>query len=390
MDDMPFESDATPACMPRSIKQRLDDAKNQPILEPLVGDFWFVGELHILFSDAGIGKSILAVQIADVLTKGALLFGLKGPARSMRILLLDFELSDRQVEARYRDTDSGEYHPFSDAFYCDSIDFLALERDYPGIRMDEAILHRIKSYVANTKADVLVIDNISFLSLQSPQDTQVALQLMRSLVELKKELGISILVLAHTPKIPGSRPITINDLAGSKHLANFADSVSGLGRSCQGSDAVYWKQCKASRSGEHVYDADNIILLQRARITPSFLGFVNCGSDSEYKHLRVAEPEERIRLREQAVEMHRRGMPLSEIAEKLLGDPRKKSTIHSWLRKDPQLVKDGTKRRSTFSPEEQDQVSEVSVQNGMDEMNGVNDQNDVDEMYAATQLESSL
>jgi archaellum biogenesis ATPase FlaH len=316
---------------PRSMAQRLVDAQDQPEIEPLLGPFWYSGELTILFADAGVGKSTLAVQIADCLSKGEGLFGLTGPSSPLRIHMLDFELSDRQVEARYKDPESGQHHRFADNFTCDSIDFAQLMIDEPSVRLDQAILQRIRRDILVTGAEVIVIDNISYLTMQTASDTQSALELMKSLVALKRELGISVLVLAHTPKIPQSRPISINDLAGSKHLANFADSVSGLGRSVVGTDVIYWKQVKPSRSGEFVYDADNILVMRRGRVSPSFLGFTFDGTDSEFKHLREREPDESIRMRERAIEMHGKGMTIREIADKLLGDRGKASTIHNWI-----------------------------------------------------------
>lgn len=316
---------------PRSMAQRLVDAQDQPEIEPLLGPFWYTGELTILFADAGVGKSTLAVQIADHLSKGTGMFGLQGPSKPLRIHMLDFELSDRQVEARYKDPESGQHHTFADTFTCDSIDFAQLMTDEPTVRLDLAILERIRRDILVTGAEVIVIDNISYLTMQTASDTQAALELMKSLVALKRELGTSILVLAHTPKIPQSRPISVNDLAGSKHLANFADSVSGLGRSVAGADVIYWKQVKASRSGEFVFDADNVLIMRRGRVTPAFLGFMYEGTDSEYRHLREREPDESIRMRERAVEMHDKGMSMREIAEKLLGDRRKASTIHNWI-----------------------------------------------------------
>jgi archaellum biogenesis ATPase FlaH len=317
---------------PRSMAQRLVDAQNQPIIEPLLGPFWYSGELSILFADAGVGKSTLAVQIADRLSKGIQMFDLAGPTSPLKVHMLDFELSDRQVEARYKNPETDELYSFADGFTCDSIDFTQLMIENPSVQLDVAILNRIRRDILVTKAHVVIVDNISYLSMQTASDTQAALELMKSLVALKRELGTSILVLAHTPKIPQSRPITVNDLAGSKHLANFADSVFGLGRSVSGADVIYMKQVKASRSGEFVYDSDNVIVMRRGRISPSFLGFSLEGTDSEFKHLRERNPEESIQLRDRAIEMHQKGMSVREIAEKLLGDRRKASTVQYWIK----------------------------------------------------------
>ena len=369
----PINLDPSPVRVPRSFLQRLTDAKHQPAIEPLVGDFWFVGELHILFADTGIGKSILATQLADALTKGQSVLSLATPARMLRVLLLDFELSDRQLEARYVDKDTQEAHAFSELLHCDGIDFMELGNEYPGIPLDQSIILRIREFVMATKSDILIIDNISYLSMQSAQETQVALELMKSLVDLKKELGISILVLAHTPKIPAARPVSINDLAGSKHLANFADSVSGLGRSCNGADVVYWKQVKPSRSGEHVYDADNVVVLHRKRLTPCFLGFAYNGTDSEYNHLKIVDPNERLQLRKQAVALRASGLSLAQIASKLLNDPAKKTTIAHWLKNTPSMNDPSTVPSNNGSTPTSDALHVLDTLNALDGLDALHD-----------------
>lgn len=56
---------------------------------------------------------------------------------------------------------------------------------------------------------------------------------MMKLMNLKKQYGWSLLVIAHTPKRNLSSPITQNDLAGSKKLYNFFDSVVAIGKSAK-------------------------------------------------------------------------------------------------------------------------------------------------------------
>ncbi len=48
----------------------LKDAGQRPAPKMLFGEFWFEGEICILFADTNVGKSILAVQIADALSRG--------------------------------------------------------------------------------------------------------------------------------------------------------------------------------------------------------------------------------------------------------------------------------------------------------------------------------
>ena len=60
----------------------------------------------------------------------------------------------------------------------------------------------------------------------------------------QRDDGLSILVLAHTPKRPFARPLTVNDLAGSKQLSNFTDTMFAIGDSIQGSNIRYLKTKK--------------------------------------------------------------------------------------------------------------------------------------------------
>ena len=82
---------------------------------------------------------------------------------------------------------------------------------------------------------------------------------MKRLKELKIKHNLSILALAHTPKRNLIYPITKNDLAGSKHLSNFADSIFAIGESCKDKSLRYLKQLKA-RATEVIYDSENIIV----------------------------------------------------------------------------------------------------------------------------------
>jgi KaiC/GvpD/RAD55 family RecA-like ATPase len=129
------------------------------------------------------------------------------------------------------------------------------------------IISRIREDIDITKAKIVIIDNITYLTTHSAEDSQVALTLMRLLKELKTEKNLSILVLAHTPKKTSSFGITIQDLAGSKHLSNFADGVFALGYSTKDTGLRYFIQVKPSRSGELKYDKENVLVVKsRKRI----------------------------------------------------------------------------------------------------------------------------
>ena len=81
--------------MPDSIGVMSIKTANRTILEAsllptpraLWDSFWYEGELSCLFADSNVGKSILAVQIADRI------------ARTDNVLYLDFELSEKQFSS---------------------------------------------------------------------------------------------------------------------------------------------------------------------------------------------------------------------------------------------------------------------------------------------------
>ncbi len=188
--------------------------------------------------------------------------------------------------------------------------------------------------IEKTGAKILVIDNLTFLSTQSTQDTQVALEVMRRLIELKKEFNLSILVLAHTPKIFSNTPITLNHLAGSKHLSNFADSVSAIGKSTQGKSIRYWKQVKPSRSGELIFDTGNVIVMEIDKQN-TFLTMKHIGFSSEWDHLK--EETGNVEMPPQVyevLELLKQNMSYADIAGQL---GISKGTITKWKNRYPQL-----------------------------------------------------
>ena len=322
--------DVSELSLPRTSQQRMSDAINQPAIQKIMGNIWLSGELHLLFADTGVGKSLLAITIGDSLSKGKKVLFLENECNPLTVLYYDFELSDRQFLNRYFSEDSGGYG-FSTHFYIDTINFAELYKLGDEDSFEKNLFRKIRHDVETLKADVLIIDNITYLKTQTTQKTDSALDLMRELTDLKREFNLSILVLAHTPKIDLSSPLTINSLAGSKHLSNFADSVSAIGKSTNGPQVRYLKQVKPSRSAELVYDTNNVITCQLVK-ADNFLTFEFLGFDDEYLHLKQRNSnDEREELMQEARKQVEQGKSYAQVAETLLGDPSKKGTIHKWV-----------------------------------------------------------
>ncbi len=242
------------------------EASQLPTPRALWDSFWYEGELSCLFADSNVGKSILAVQIADCI------------ARTDNVLYLDFELSEKQFQLRYTD-EYGKPYTFPERLYRVSLDSDALlDADFEG-----TIIGSIEQMAQQTRCRIFIVDNLTYLCC-AMEKGDAAGRLMIQLNNLKKRYGLSILVLAHTPKRSLDCPITSNDLAGSKRLYNFFDSVFVIGKSALDGGLRYVKQLKV-RYGTFSYDADNVIVYEIEK-TDAFLQFVFRGYSTEKEHLK--------------------------------------------------------------------------------------------------------
>lgn len=262
----PRSYSATPDLLcARPVSFWLEIGRRMPPQEQLFGPFWLVGELCILFARTGVGKSVMAMQIAESLARGVPVppFDRDDVARlpPQRVLYIDFELDCDQLAMRYSriSKDGTEF----DAFYEFSTQFFRAEMSWGG-RIEEGydgfsdmFFACLDEHVRDSEATVLVIDNITFLDTSATSNVNVALNLMRKLVELKKYTHISILVLAHTPKRRTSHPLTEHDLQGSINIANFADSMFAMETSRTGGDIRYLKQIK-TRTGRKQFGQTNV------------------------------------------------------------------------------------------------------------------------------------
>lgn len=256
----------------KSANQTIREAAARPNPDNLWLSLWYEGEVCCLFADSNLGKSIYAVQIATSI------------AEKRKVLYFDFELSDKQFQLRYSDDQGNLYH-FPNNLYRVEINRDALEIEGS---FEDSLIRNIEETAIQTDAKVLIIDNLTYLCVAAEKG-DVAGALMLKLMGLKRKYGLSILILAHTPKRPLTNPITQNDLAGSKKLANFFDSCFAIGKSAKDENLRYIKQIKC-RFGNFTFDSDNVIVSAIEKVG-AFLQFVNVGYAAEKEHLK--EPSEK-------------------------------------------------------------------------------------------------
>jgi len=297
----------------KTANKTLTDAAQRPNPRNLYQYLWYEGEVCCMFSDSNLGKSILAVQIAEHI------------AQTDKVLLVDCELSDKQFQLRYTDEVTGYMHLFPE-------NFLRAEINPTALRManyEEMVIENIKEMANKEGIRFIIVDNLTYLCNASDKG-DIAGVFMGRLMDLKKNYDLSLLIVAHTPKRSLTSPITQNDLAGSKKLYNFFDSVFAIGRSATDRNLRYVKQLKV-RAGEFRYDADNIMVYEIIK-TDGFLHFEFREFSTEREHLKSID-ENYISDRERNVlELKAQGKSLREIATMT---DLSKSSVDRILKKHP-------------------------------------------------------
>lgn len=254
----------------KSANQAMHDAKDIPDPKPLWLSLWNEGEVFFLFADSGVGKSIYAVQIATAI------------AQNQNVLYFDFELTEKEFQLRYTN-DKGENYKWPDKLFRVEADPEKMNLD----NFEKEVIEGIDALAQTYDTKVLIIDNLSWLC-NAAEDGEVAAKLMKELMKFKKKYGWSILVLAHTPKRDMSKPITQNDISGSKKILNFADAAAAIGKSVLGESNRYIKEIKPSRLGKVTYGANNVISAVIEK-PDNFPCFRTIGYGNEGEHLQQSK-----------------------------------------------------------------------------------------------------
>jgi hypothetical protein len=278
----------------KSANEWVQEARLRPIPKPLFKELWYEGEMCILFADSNVGKSILAYQIANDLGE---------------VLYLDFELSDKQFEARYSN-DYQNHYRFPEGFIRAEID---PDAEYES-SFEEYLIKSLERLIIETGIKIVIVDNITYLRNEVDK-AKNALPLMKELKALKSKYGLSLLILAHTPKRDLSKPLTQNDLGGSKMIMNFCDSAFAIGASQQGEGIRYIKQIK-ERNTPKIYGADNV-LVYRISKPDNYLFMVFIAFGCEREHLKLKTDKDRENDKIRVRELNMKGLSQREIAEEI-------------------------------------------------------------------------
>jgi len=303
----------------KSANEWIERAKSLPYENMIFDRFWAEGELCVLFATTNVGKSLLAVQIADDISRGRPTLGLKTEIMASKVLYFDFELTVKQFEGRYAAKDELKKECYDHYVFNDNLQRIEVDvaADLPkGLSILDGINESIKIQIMESGAKILIVDNLTYLS-DKAEKAQDALPLMKYLQTLKRQYGLSILALAHTPKRDASKPITLNDLQGSSMVSNFLDSAFCIGKSATDPSVRYLKQIKQRRDGEF-YGIDNVLTCQINK-TANFTGFeiLENGTTSEYDHLKQISDSDKESQTAEIMQLHQRGFSFRQIGDQL-------------------------------------------------------------------------
>ena len=114
-----------------------------------------------------------------------------------RVLLVDCELTDKQFQMRYTDSETVTIHLFPKGLYRAEINPMTLDvKDY-----EEKIIKNIESVALRMHTSIIIIDNLTYLCNSSDKGEDAGLFMMK-LMNLKKQYGWSLLIIVHTPTKP--------------------------------------------------------------------------------------------------------------------------------------------------------------------------------------------
>ncbi|HQU90734.1 MAG TPA: AAA family ATPase [Pyrinomonadaceae bacterium] len=316
----------------RPMNDWMREASLQPVPKQLFDDLWCEGELAIMFGDTGKGKSALAVQIGESIARGRPMYPFGLTAKPRDVLLLDFEMTEKQIEMRY----SADHEPskgdvlkkkyaFSKRFHRMVVRPEMLFRNN-GQPIEDILRELLQPLIVKTRATVLIIDNITHMK-RTADSHRETVPLMKELLRLKRRWGLSILAIAHTRKRDVRRGISINDMLSAGMLANGVDNIFAIGQSRGDSAERYIKHLKP-RNAEALYDGPHVPVFRMTKIGGNFLGFEFTRFSSEKTLL--AEPKDGANwpLIEQIKQMHDEGNAIRAIAEKL---GMSKTNVHRHL-----------------------------------------------------------
>lgn len=220
----------------RTAKQCLLEATQLHAPRKLFGSFWHEGETAVLAGDAMAGKSALAVQIADAISKGLAIEGFCMEAEKQKVLYFDFDKGDKLFESR---------HTLQRETFDDNFIRVVMRPEYCEAKnMGDILFTAIENMITKLKAKVVVVDSVTGLNNYCYRYPHRLHSFLLRLKRLQVKHNLSILVLADTGKDNRRRRITLKGIEDGYDIFTTVASVFAMGMCHSLADVRYLLQLK--------------------------------------------------------------------------------------------------------------------------------------------------
>lgn len=199
----------------------------------LYGEWIVENEVTVVAGDANAGKSTLTYQIGMDLASGCNTLGFSTtPDTDTRVVIyVETEMNSRQLSKRY-----GNIEISSNMLFVDAIG-MELEQMLEQVTKIAEEQHRKK------KSTTIFMDSIT-IAANGSITAKVAKNLMKRLKALCELYNATVVILVHTRKRDKSKPVEMQDLAGSAKLTDMADNVLAVAKCGSAGNEVYVKLLK--------------------------------------------------------------------------------------------------------------------------------------------------
>lgn len=308
------------------IKDTINNQKN------IFGDLLTEGDLSIMFGRSNVGKSFLSYQIGEAVARGKNVlnvmeitelrnygetkyFNLNNETPAQKLLYVDFEATIEKDYIRYSNKDRKKTDN-SIKPYQFSLDFITAFPDRLTVSDNLLFIDSIELEVKKCGAKVVIIDNLSAIS-QDNEKSGAAVKLMNKIKDFQRRNKLTVLLMAHTPKIVQGEPIIWTNLAGSSNLYNLADSVMAINTTTTDDSVRYIKQLK-SRYNEIQYHKDNVVAIKFSTRPDGLKGFEFLNYESEDELIKLQDKSTRADEDREIVNLIKHfGYSVAQIADDL-------------------------------------------------------------------------
>ena len=218
--DDPVDLGGMPSFSPA---QFMSTFKELPV--PIVDSLLYEKDILGIAGSTNVGKSVFSLQLSTCIAMGVpfMTFNIPKPKRVMHV---QFELKDEGFARLIKVTSQTllEQCPVEAHRFEENCVFLSSgQRDLFTDKYDA-----IEANLRHTAVDVLVIDNLNTSVGVDVSKNEMAMEVLRKLINLKQKYNLSIIMVSHHKKIDVPAPIDISQMLGGSAYTNSLDFICQL------------------------------------------------------------------------------------------------------------------------------------------------------------------